>query len=130
MLSKIALFFSFLVLLSSCSIITRTNQMLTLKSLGDDQALQTKFLKQQEKNFQLLLSDVQNGILKKGATRKDMLSRYGEPIAIKEMTKDSLFAEQFVYRHPEQFFDSEKVYLFFDKDQALAEWKYEPAPEK
>lgn len=128
MLKKMSLLCVLLIFLSGCAILEHKDQLLTLKSLGDDQARQKQFINRQENKFKLLLYDVNKGVLKKGATRKYILSRYGEPISIKEIKDDPLIWEQFAYRHPEQFFNSEKVYLFFDKNQALVEWLYQPAP--
>jgi len=130
MFRKIILFCSLLIFLSGCAILEHKDQLLTLKRLGDDQARQEQFIKRQERNFKLLLADINRGLLKKGTTRQQILSRYGEPISIKEIKDDSRFSEQFAYRHPEQFFGSEKVYLLFDNNQILVEWLYEPAPEK
>ncbi len=130
MLKKILLFCAFLILFSGCAILEHKDQLLTLKRLGDDQARQGQFIKRQESKFKLLLSDVNKGLLKKGTARKQILSRYGEPISIKEIKDDPLFLEQFAYRHPEQFFGSEKVYLFFDKNQTLVQWLYEPTPKE
>ena len=130
MFRKIILVYCFLIFISGCAILEHKDQLLTLKSLGDDQDRQKKFIERQEKNFKLLLSDIEKGALKKGTTRRQILSRFGEPISIKEIGDDPMFLEQFTYRHPEQFFGSEKVYLFFDKNQALAEWLYEPAPKE
>lgn len=128
MSKKIFLLFLFVVFLSGCSVLRHKDQLLTLKRLGDDQAQQEKFLLLQEKKFKLLLSDIDKDRLRKGTTRKKVLSRYGEPIAFKEIKDDPLLSEHMVYRHPEEFFGSEKVYLFFDKDSNLANWIYQPAP--
>lgn len=130
MFMKIILFCSLLVFLFGCAIIEHKDQLLTLKKFGDDQAKQEQFIKRQESKFKLLLSDVEEGLLKKGDTKERVLSRYGEPVSIKEINGDSVVSEQLMYRHPEQFFGSEKVYLSFDKNQSLVEWLYAPAPEK
>lgn len=130
MFRKIILFCGFLIFLSGCAILEHKDQLLTLKRLGDDQARQEQFLKLQESKFKLLLLDINGGLLKKGTNRKQILSRYGEPISIKEIKDDPVISEQFAYRHPEQFFGSEKVYLLFDKNQILVEWLYQPAPKE
>jgi len=129
MIKKICLFFVFLIFLSGCAILEHKNELLTLKSLGDDQAKQEQFLKRQEKKFQLLLSDYEKGKLKQGTAQKAVLSRYGEPISMKKNEDQPEVSEQFVYRHPEQFFGSEKIYLYFDKDSKLIKWQYQPATE-
>jgi hypothetical protein len=130
MIKKIFSFFVCSLLLSSCSIIEHKDQLLALKRLGDDQARQEQFLKRQEKKFQLLLSDYEKGRLKQGTAQKKILSRYGEPVSFKEQLEDqSGVTEEFVYRHPEQFFGSEKIYLYFNKDSKLINWQYQPAAE-
>lgn len=130
MIKKIFSLFVCLLLLSSCSIIKHKDQLLALKRLGDDQARQEQFLKRQEKKFRLLLSDYEKGRLKQGTAQKNILSRYGEPISVKEQLEDpSGVTEEFVYRHPEQFFGSEKIYLYFNKDSKLINWQYQSAAE-
>lgn len=115
-----------MIFVSGCSIIQHKDALLTLKRLGDDQARQEQFLIRQEKKFQLLLSDIESKKIKIGTSRSRVLSRYGEPIAFKEIENDPVISEQIVYRHPEEFFGSEKVYLFFGKDKKLTDWLYEP----
>ncbi|MFH1655973.1 MAG: hypothetical protein ABH954_05135 [Candidatus Omnitrophota bacterium] len=130
MIKKLILFFVLCAFLSGCAILRHKDQLLTLKRLGDDQARQEKSIKIQEKRFQVLLLDYERGRLKKGTTRRRILSRYGEPISMKGLEGDPYIAEQFAYRHPEEIFGSEKVYLFFDKDSKLIDWQYYPAVKK
>jgi len=74
--------------------------------------------------------DYERGRLTKGTTRRRILSRYGEPISMKAIEDDPYLLEHFVYRHPEEFFGSEKIYLYFDKDSKLTDWQYQPAAEE
>jgi hypothetical protein len=129
MFKRIFLIFVSVFFLFGCTIIKYKDELLTLKRLGADQAKQEQFLIQQEKKFQLLLSDIKKGVLKKSFSRREILSRYGEPISMKKIENDFNISEQFVYRHPEQFFGSEKVYLFFDKNSKLIKWLYQPPME-
>jgi len=129
MSKRVFLIISFLIFLSGCAKMQHMDKLLDLKSLSDNQTKQEQFLLRQENKFQLLLADVKKGRLKKGISRGSIISRYGEPISAKEIQNDARIAEQFVYRHPEQIFGSEKVFLSFDKRGKLIDWLYQPATE-
>lgn len=72
------------------------------------------------KRFDLLLKDIEAGRLKIGMDKKAVLTRYGEPVL--EFPEDNQ-AEKLLYRHPLKYFDSPKVYLFFDSNRKLARWE-------
>lgn len=71
------------------------------------------------KKIDLLLKDIETGRLKTGLDKKDAIARYGQPVL--EFIADNQMQE-LLYRHPLKYFDSPKVYLYFDRDQKLAKW--------
>ena len=73
------------------------------------------------RNFDLLLKDIQEGHLKPGIQRKEFIRIYGEPILEEEMDGRT----ELLYRYPLEFFASQKVYVYFDKNGYLLEWRVE-----
>jgi len=119
----------FLILIFMCGCVSAEEMrgLLTLKSLADNQAQQDKFVKTQEDRFQKLLKYIKNNKLKEGRSKRWVLAAFGEPYLTKEIEDDPIKVESIMYRHPDKFFGSEKVYLYFDEDNALVGWRYEEA---
>ena len=97
----------------------------TLKRVSGSQARQDKVIKIQEAKFQKLLKYIQNDKLRKGSSKKWVMSAFGEPSLVREIKDDAIRKEFIMYRHPDKFFGSERVYLYFNKDHTLIEWKRE-----
>lgn len=102
--------------LVSCS----QNLKLLLQINEEDKAFQ-KQLKLQEKGFSLLLKDLEGNRIKVGALKKDIITRYGEPI-LEQSSQEQPETQKLLYRYPTKYFDSPKVYLYFDSNQALTGW--------
>lgn len=107
--------------LSGCA---RTAGLLTLKRVGASQQEIERYLERQEKLFKRLAEDVKNKKLKPGTSKQKVINVYGEPV-LSKCNKTSL-ETAFLYRHPTKYFNSDKVYLYFDKDSKLSSWKYIP----
>jgi hypothetical protein len=99
--------------------------LMTLKRLSGNQAQQEKYMKIQEAKFKKLLRYIKDGKLEKGRSRKWVLSAFGEPILTKTIDDDAYLKEFLMYRHPDQFFGSERVYLYFNENESLVSWRYE-----
>lgn len=107
-----------------CSIMRYGEQLGTLKAIGDSQADMNRYLQQQEKSFNMLLKDVKDGYLKPGASEKNIFSVYGEPVLSREVNNNSSIKKVLLYRHPTEYFSSDKIYLYFDKDSELSYWEH------
>ena len=113
--------------LSGCAWIKNADQLLILKGIGDSQDAIERDMTKQEKLFKLLLDDINSEELKEGTPRKHIIKRYGQPIIISEAESLSSIKEILLYRHPTNYFSSDKVYLYFDLKDKLDYWKYKPA---
>lgn len=59
------------------------------------------------------------------ASERQVLSKYGSPVfCIVEGKID--VGRVCLYRDPLKYFSTERIYLYFDKDQKLSSWKAEP----
>jgi len=110
-------------ILEGCAVLSP--ELKTLKSVGDSQKEIAKYISRQEKFFLKLLAHYQRGRLRVGTAQNKILSAYGEPIAVYRWG-DSLNKEYYLYRHPTDYFTSDKIYLYFDEMNKLLHWEYEP----
>lgn len=101
-----------------------------LKQTGDNRRHAEQYLKKQEKLFYLLLNDTVNNTLKEGMPKRNILNTYGEPVLYRNIADNADEAgvvEELLYRHPTQYFSSERVYMYFDNAGKLARWEYYPS---
>ena len=69
---------------------------------------------------------VQNGEIEEYATQKKIQRFFGDPVFVKKITKDEKDLELWLYRYAVRYFDSPKVYLYFDEGK-LYDWeRYAP----
>lgn len=100
---------------SACS-----QSLRTLITVSNEQKSQAAYLAAQEKNLKILINDIERQKIKGGITRAYCIDRYGEPISQRQEDNQTVL----LYRHPRDFFPSEKVYLYFGEDGLLRKWNY------
>ncbi len=100
---------------------------MTLKRLQNSQQELDEEVKTQEKFFFALSDDVKNNRLQKGISKKEILAKYGEGIFAKPINDVTEKKEVLAYRHPTEFFSSDLIYLYFDKEERLVYWEIKPA---
>jgi hypothetical protein len=115
-------------LFNGCALFTKAPQLLTLKRLGDSQKLMERDVEKKKKNLAKLMDDIKTDKLKKGTSYNRFIRLYGKPILEKLIDKDTK-EKKLLYRHPIEYFDTDKVYIYFDQQQ-LSAWKYIPAEPK
>ena len=103
------------------------DQLMVLKALGDNQEGTDRYVKVQERSFNKLKQDLEGNRLVKGTSKEKIIALYGEPIVSKPLNNRDNIKESFLYRHPVKFFDSDKLYLYFDERGCLDSWRLEPA---
>jgi len=97
----------------------------TLKSVGDSQKEMEAYLARQVKLFNKLLNDLEDEALKPGISKGKLIRIYGEPILSKEVV-EPLRGVRLLYRHPTEYFESDRVYFYFDQKEKLVRWEYKP----
>ena len=108
--------------MSGCS---KVEGLLTLKRLGNSQDQIQRYVDQQKTYFLKLVKDIKAKKITLGLSRNDIERRYGEPVLIKE-GQEELSGKVFLYREPINYFESDKVYLYFSKEEKLTKWEYKP----
>lgn len=109
---------------SGCAKVQHLDQLLTLKAMSEEGERQDKYIASQDKKFKQLLSDIQNNNLKKDLHKKAAVKKYGDPINETLATRQDQDTTMLLFRYAMKPFDSEKVYLYFDKDGRLIDWEY------
>lgn len=122
---KVSIYFIFIVL-SGCGYLKYANELLALKSVGDSQLRIEKYLNKQEESFGVLIEDIKSEKFKKGISKREVLKLYGEPVLSEVITDESVVKEVFLYRHPTNYFTSDRVYLYFDSAETLLYREYIP----
>lgn len=113
-----------LIVLSGCAKLAHLQELLTLKTLSDNQTLQKKYIEEQNKKFQAILDVVNGNGLNDYPDKKSCRTAFGEPIFVKKVEKEGEKMEQWLYRPAREFFGAEKVYLYFDEAGALRGFKH------
>ena len=126
MMNKYLILIICIILFSSQGCIFFNKEIMTLKRAGDSQKQISSYIKKQVKLFDKLVGDLKNDKLKPGVSKSSIISIYGDPVLITKKPAP-LYGEVLLYRHPTEFFNSDKVYLYFDGDWILIGWEYEPA---
>lgn len=110
-----------LVVVGGCA---KFQALMTLKSVGDSQSEIERYLAKQEKLFNNLVRDVKENALRPGISKSQFLKTYGEPIIVSRQ-QSLAQQERLFYRHPTEYFTSDRVYVYFD-DGKLVRWEYKP----
>ncbi|MCF7887169.1 MAG: hypothetical protein K9L71_01985 [Candidatus Omnitrophica bacterium] len=127
---KLQYLFIFLIFIfQGCALFTKAPQLLTLKRLGDSRKLMERDIEKKKKNLAKLINDIKTDKLKKGTSYNRFIRLYGEPVLEKLIDKDTK-EKRLLYRHPTEYFDTDKVYLYFNQEAKLIAWKYIPAEQK
>jgi hypothetical protein len=115
-----------LLLTSGCATVAHLDELLALKQIDNDQKQMDRCIKRQDAAFARLSADVHSGKIKKGILKQRIIAEYGEPIVTTSVNDGSSVVEVILYRHPTRYFDSDKIYLYFDASQKLVRIEYKP----
>jgi len=116
--------------LEGCSFTTHYEQLMLLKRLGDSKYELEDYVKEQRSSFSKLRDDIKNNQLKRGISKREILSIYGEPIFCRDIANKTNVKEICLYRRPLQYFSTDIAYLKFDKKQNLCSWEFIPASQE
>ncbi|MBD3426244.1 MAG: hypothetical protein GF409_03315 [Candidatus Omnitrophica bacterium] len=102
----------------------------TLIQLGKDRAEMEKNFTEETSSYESLKKAIDEGDLEKGTSAKRIRGRYGEPVVTFSLASGE--GSQWVYKPGTQNFldGADKVYLEFDKEGNLQDWKSVKRKEK
>jgi hypothetical protein len=108
------------IFLTACA---KAPALMTLRRLGKNQAHIERYLDKQEAQFQKLIEDLKAQKLEKGISKSSFERLYGQPIIDRQWQERG---RESIYRHPTNYFTSDKLYVYFDHTRSLSHWTYEP----
>ncbi|MFH1519991.1 MAG: hypothetical protein ABIE75_05445 [Candidatus Omnitrophota bacterium] len=116
---------SYLALFCLAGCLFLPQSLKALKQVGASQAEIETYLARQVKLFDKLLVDLKREALKQGMPKNKIIATYGEPVLAKEVTEPSS-GQVLLYRHPTEYFQSDRVYLYFNQKGKLIRWEHKP----
>jgi hypothetical protein len=111
--------------LTGCAKLQHLDQLLTLKSLSKEKDEMGTIISDQNNKFEFLKKVVNDGSIIQYSTKKSALLAFGDPIMVHEVVENEKTLEYWIYRYQQKYFDSDKVYLYFDGN-TLTRWEYRP----
>lgn len=114
--------------LSGCAYLTHPNETLFLKSLGDNQNAMQAQLDREEKLFNKLETDINNGRLNGPIVKTRIFSLYGEPTLCKAAEGQGNIKETCVYRKPGGL-STQLILINLDSQGKLSSWQIQ-SPDK
>ena len=110
---------------SGCVILSKAEGLMRLKHYSDGQAQIERYVNKQADLFDKLVSDLEEGKLEVGISQKQFIRNYGDPV-LANPVRNSSGEEVLLYRYPLKYFNTDRVYAYFDSSQALIRWEYKP----
>ena len=65
---------------------------------------------------------IENGKMQQYTNKNKIRKSFGEPVYLGSFQVDGKTMEEWMYRYAIKYFDSPKVYLYFDEKGALDRW--------
>jgi hypothetical protein len=122
--------YSFVLLLEGCALFPHYDQLMMLKKIGENENDIKNYVNKQEHLFLKLREDVKNNRLAKGVPKEEVLFHYGSPIFCRSSNRQGPIKEFCLYRRPVEYFNTDVIYLRFDKYDNLYSWEFIPASSK
>ena len=116
------LFIILLFFLTGCTQakqLAHLDQLMTLQGLSENRDEQANFVDDHNKKFAQLREAVKNDQLKEYPNKKVILQAFGEPIIAKTVMDQGEPREEWLYRYATKYFNSDKIYLYFDSQGNL-----------
>jgi hypothetical protein len=121
-------FIALITILGGCAFFNKAPQLLTLKRVSNSQKQMERCVEKKKNYLKKLIKDINTNRLKKGITYRRFIKLYGEPVLEKDSDKKNI-KKRLLYRHPTEYFNTDKVYLYFDRLDKLVSWKYQKKEE-
>lgn len=110
--------------LSGCAKLAHMQELLTLKAYSKEKDQQVELVRGQDEKFQKLLQLAESKGLGPYTTQESFLKEFGAPVFKKNVVKEGQPLEEWLYRYSTEYFDSPKVYLYFDQKGTLQSLDY------
>ncbi len=119
-------------LVSGCGMgakIRHMPQLLTLKEYSDEGARKTLDVERQDRLFSELLASIREETFEGYTTARQVERRFGPPVFVRMTEREGAEVEEWLYRQACAFKDTDKVYLYVDREGKILDWVFEPGPD-
>lgn len=117
-----------LCLSGGCAKLKNINELMTLKRLSEEKDAIDVDVEERKARFVVMLNDVTKEGFGVGLTSKALLAEYGPPVYVRPDDQGADL-EEWMYRHPTEYFNTPKVVFYFTSDGTLMNWEFRPADE-
>jgi uncharacterized membrane protein YhiD involved in acid resistance len=125
-ISRIGLFV-FILSLVGCAKLAHLQELLALKSYSEEGSRNQQFVAAHNAKFDALVKAIESQDIKKYSTQKSIKKAFGQPIFVGQKQVGDQEQELWMYRYATKYFNTSKVYLYFDSAHKLVTWEYIPA---
>ena len=101
------------------------SELHTLRQAAASQKQLKGYVHKQDELFAKLLIEVKDNKLSLGLSREEFIKEYGDPV-LAENTSLHSASQVLLYRYAAKYFTSDKVYAYFDSQDKLVYWEYQP----
>ena len=123
-MKKYAIFLLILVFSSlGCQSLQKMDELLTLKDLAEDQEGIDQYVESQDALFKQMHEACGSAEFVQLQTKAEFGEKYGEPVYVEQGAGQTEWFSKWLYRKTVDYFGTERVVLYFDKDGNLV--KYE-----
>ncbi len=106
-------------LLSGCYSIRHLDELLFLNKLSEEQKGLDDIVEFQIGQFKMIKEEYESNQLERYNNQKKIKDKFGAPVLIQEAKRNDQMLQLWIYRHPTEFFDTDKLSLYFDKNGEL-----------
>lgn len=117
------------IFLSGCVYMTHLDETMFMKNLADNQKAMQAELDREQKLYDKLKSDIDNGRLNKPMPKRKILALYGEPTLCKAAEGKGDIKETCIYRKPKGGVLTQIILLNLDAQARLLSWQIQDAGE-
>ena len=119
-LSRFLLPALFLSAFAGCAAVSNMEELSTLKSMGEEEQAKAKIIEREDANFRKIKTAIQDRRLQTGIKSSKVSSEWGEPVVSVPEGKN----QRWIYKEKNgDWFKGAKIYLFFNENGLLTEWK-------
>ncbi len=116
-----------LVILSGCAVTNNFDEITRLQSYSENKDRQEAWVKAQDQRFEKVLTVAKGAGFNQYPNRRSILRNFGKPVYSRQVVKDSVSYEEWLYRPATKFFGADKVYFYFDVSGKLKKWEFTPS---
>jgi len=114
------------ILISGCASGFNMEAISVMREFAKNQKEIDGYLKTQREGFLKLQQDILREKLYTGLAKQEITTKYGEPIYCSPNAENEQ-EQECLYRLPLEFFSTDNIGLYFDKDNRLIRWILKPA---